>query len=170
MPVATTTSQSLSQEYLVTKEIHLAKNGGGDDVQIFYSTGEIEITDLYGIVTDTTTFNSCTGAYLAISGIAGGFPITDSATGLTLDTAPVGSILFKGGDRTIPLRLAKPGTSTPSDETTLGKNVNFYIASRDDALSGIYFSYTTSDTPVDAKIKFYTKYKKLTPDSTLTAA
>ena len=138
----------------------LSANNTSETINLFKVTGTVEIIDAYGEITDATTLTNMTGCYFDLWDGTTAVEITDSAGGATLSGAPVGSMILKTGDSSniATVVLADQCRVTEADSSKKTHHP-FVITQKNGANTYIRCHYTTTDAPINAKVKFFVVYR-----------
>lgn len=156
--------------FILEVEGVLNANNTTETINIFKITGSVEIIDAYGEVTDATVLNNLTGCYFDAWDGTTAIEITDSA-GAVLSGAPVGSMILKTADSSqiATVVLADQVRVTEAD-TSKKTHHPFIVTQKNGADTYIRCHYTTSDAPINAKVKFYIVYRPKNGGSAVVAS
>lgn len=155
--VVTTTSQTLSG------------NNTTVATPIFRITGSIEVRGLWGEVTTVLGSNN-TAAYYRLNDQTAQPDIT-LATGTTLSSAAVGSIIVKKGLAGAAVTLLTSAAGRISEPTTLETTYfsPFTVVKKTAAQTDIEFVYSTTNTPTSGVIAHYLRWLPLSSDANVVA-
>lgn len=144
---------------LITEKT-LSANNTTQNINLFKLNGAVRVLKLYGVFTNDTTLTNITDAHWDLFDSTASVPIT-KATTLTLSTAIVGSVVGKITNATSNAGFAA-GTVGAVAETTEPFLVHeFALLQKSGANTYIRWNYTTTDAPINAKIKFYIEYRPI---------
>lgn len=146
--------------YVLEKEVTLNANNDSQSFSLFKVTGSITIESIRGVVTDATVLNNCTAVKLYLDD--GANPKNISDDGAILSGAGVGSIILKDQ---IALNNLTIVLSTECRVTERG-NVDdmhqpFEVTQKNGVDTYLKFSYETTDTPINAKIKWFVRCSRI---------
>lgn len=148
-----------SSGYLLEKEVTLNANNTSQSFNLFKVTGSVTINSIIGIVTDTTTLNNCTGCQLQLDD--GSTPKNISDDGAILSGALVGSLLLKDKDA---LNNLTAILNTECRVTERGAvddtHQPFEVTQKNGVDTYIKFNYSTTDAPINAKIKWFARFSR----------
>jgi hypothetical protein len=141
-------------------EKHLNANNSSDAIECFQLFGTVEVYKLYGFVTDNTVLNSCTEVFFDLWDGTKSDPIT--ANQAVLSNANVDSYFFKLREKAEALVIGDNSECCVCE----GHESNyafdqFNITQKATIDTFIRFRYTTTDTPINAKIKVYAAFGPL---------
>lgn len=147
----------------------LSANNATLAVPLFRITGIVHVFGIWAVVT-TVLGSNVTAAYLRLNDQTAQSDIT-LATGVTLSSAAVGSLLIKKGLAGAALTLLTSAQERVSEPTTLETLLfsQFALVKKPGANTDIEFVYSTTNTPTSGKIKFYARYFPLSDDGALVA-
>lgn len=134
---------------------------------IFTITGTVEIRALWGVVT-TVLSSNITAAFFRLND-GTNTPAITVATGTTLSSAAVGSVITKAGLASAALSLINSSQSRVTEPTTLETTYfsPFIATALPGATTNIEFRYTTTNTPATGAITFYARFIPLSSDGNL---
>lgn len=142
-----------------TKEITLAADAGSESVNIFQLTGTVEIVGIHGFITDATTLTNLTGASLQLYDSAAAVQITKNDG--VLSGLGVGTLIVKNAAATVTMAVASNAAGAVTESSTIPAQAfaPFFITQKTGANTYVRFTYTTTDSPIDAKIFWHVRYK-----------
>lgn len=130
------------------------------NVNLFSVTGSVDVTKLFAVVTDTTVFTNCTGAYFDVFSTPDSYVITKNDG--VLSGMSVGTVFLKSDVATATMAIKNASTAGFTESSTERKAYREGIVTqKNGANTYIRFNYTTTDAPINAKIKFYVYYDPL---------
>jgi hypothetical protein len=158
----------ITQKGIVVSEQATFTANGTVTYPIFHVTGTVLVLSLYGVVT-TAIGSNHTAAYWRIND-QGATPAITLATGTTISTAGVGSVLAKFGLAGAALTLINNSAGRVNEPTTLETDLfsPFSVMKKTGAVTDIEYCYTTNNTSL-GEIKFYAGFIPVTEDGDLTA-
>jgi hypothetical protein len=155
----------------VSKSVTFTGNNTTVAVPIFRLTGSVEVRALYGVVT-TALGSAHTVAFWRLNDQTAQSAIT-LATGTTLSSAPVGSVITRRSLVSVALTLvtsAAGGVSDPVAATAPSYFMPFEITQKTGSVqTDIEYVYTTTNTPTTGAMTFYCRYIPLSVDAQLVA-
>jgi len=123
--------------------------------------GNVQITKIYGVITEAGTLVNCTDAHLAVFDETNTVPITKTTTG-TLTAAAVGTYFTKNAAAAAVLAIGF------NDQCRLTEGVGgadgwaFELTASTGAVATtIQFNYTTTDEPIDFDVFFHIEYRSI---------
>lgn len=150
----------------VTKEITLSADATTASENIFQLTGSVEIVSIYGCITDATTLTNCTAAQLQLWDSTAAVQITKNDG--VLSGLGVGSIMLKNAAATVTMAIADNAAGAVTEGSSLSKAyAPFFVTQKTGANTYIRFTYTTTDSPINAKIAWTVRYRPKACDGTL---
>ena len=147
---------------VVTKA--LTANGGAENINLFKVTGAIRILELFGILTDNSTFTNCTLIHFNVNDGANTHQLT-AAAGPNMNGFSLGSKVEMENT------IANPAVVLNADQgRTEDGGVGLVISPKstiapDGSDTYIRFTYTTTDTPIEAEMFFYVRWIPLSTDA-----
>jgi hypothetical protein len=142
----------------LSNEITLAASGGSESLNIAQLTGTVEIVSIHGFISDATTLANLTGGSLQLWDSTAAVQITKNDG--VLSGMAVGTLLVKNAAATDTISIANNATGVVTEAATLSKAFEpFFITQKTGANTYIRWTYTTSDTPIDAKIFWHIRYR-----------
>jgi len=153
-----------------TKTITLSANNTTASENIFQITGSVQIYRIYGEITDATTLANLTAASFDLYDSTAAVQMT--AAGGVLSGMGVGTNFFKSGLAANNFDINNNAAGAITEQTYEGSDVfsRCIVTQKTGANTYIRFTYTTTDTPINAQIKFYVEYFGLDGSGTLVAA
>lgn len=132
---------------------------------VFRITGSVEIRGLWGEVT-TVLGSNVTAAFYRLNDQTAQPDIT-LATGTTLSSAAVGSMLVKKGLAAAAVTLLTSAAGRVSEPTTLETTYfsPFVVVKKTGATTDIEFVYTTTNTPTSGAILHFIRWLPLSSDA-----
>jgi len=154
--VITSTTQSL-----------IVNNTTGSNT-IFTIAGSVEIRGLWGVVT-TVLSSNITAAFWRLND-ATNTPAVTLATGTTLSSAAVGSVITKSGLAAAALTFINSSQSRVTEPTTLETTYfsPFIATALPGVTTNLEFRYTTTNTPATGAIQFFVRWLPLSADANVT--
>lgn len=151
----------------ITNASLIVNNTTGSNI-IFNLTGSIQVLALYGVVTTVLSSNITAAHYRLNDQTAQ--PAISLATGTTLSSAAVGSVIMR--DRLAATALtfinSSAGRITESSAVNLGYFSPFILTQKTGAIqTDIEFRYTTTNTPATGVIQFYLKWLPISADAAI---
>ena len=148
--------------YQIDTEITLSADGATASENIFQITGTVYIQRLFAIVTDATTLVNCTAASFDLFPTGGAAVQISAATGV-LSGITVGSIVAKTGLASDVFIVADAVGAVITEQTYEGSDVfnGFLVTQKAATDTFIRFTYTTTDSPINAKLQVYCEYRPL---------
>lgn len=139
---------------------------------IFTITGQVQVIQLYGIVTTTLGANQ-TAAYWRLNDQTAQVNISLN-TGTTVSNAAVGSIIARRSIASVAIALANASAGAIQDPVAATAPAVFMpfnlVQKVGGVLTQIEYVYTTTTTPTSGEITFYCGWIPLTEGSSVTAA
>jgi hypothetical protein len=167
--MTTVTSSNRYQPLLVSTSKTLVANNTTAAVPIFSLTGTVDVLALYGIVTTVLGSNN-TAAFFRLNDQTAQVSIT-LATGTTLSSAPVGSLILRNALAATALVLKSSAAGAivePNTAAAPDPFVPFMITQKTGSITtNIEFDYTTTNTPTTGVIQFFAKYLPVSSGSGL---
>jgi hypothetical protein len=142
------------------KEITLSANNATASENVFQITGSVKLLSIYGVITDTTTLVNLTAGYLELYDGVNHPDIT--LDGVVLSGLAVDTAMFKTGLAAAALNLAD-NVGCAVSESAADKKIfsECILTQKTGTNTYIRFTYTTTDTPINAKIFWHVRYKGL---------
>lgn len=137
---------------------------------LFSVIGSIEVRGLYGVVTTVLSANVTTAFFRLNDQTAQ--PAISLATGTTLSTASVGSVISRGRLAATALAFidASAGRVTESSAVNLQYFSPFVITQKTAGVkTDIEFRYSTTDAPSSGAIQFFLRWLPLSADANVTS-
>lgn len=136
-------------------------------ITLFTVTGSVKVLDIYGVVT-TVLSNNHTAAHWRLND-GTNTPAITLATGTTLSSANVGSLIEKKGLVAAALVLNQSDQCRVSEHATSGLNPDtpFDIVAKNGATTTIEYRYTTTNTPATGAIQFFVEWVPLSADGAI---
>lgn len=146
----------------VENTITLDANNTTASENIFQVTGTVAILRLYGVIVDATTLTNLTGASWDLFA-AGDAAIQISANNGVLSGTGVGTMFAKTGLAADTFALNNNVSADLIEQSYEGSDVfsAFIVTQKAGVDTFIRFTYTTTDAPINAQIKFYVEYRAL---------
>jgi hypothetical protein len=142
----------------VTTEITLAASGGAESINMFQLTGTVEVVSIHGFVSEATTLANLTGGSLQLWDSTAAIQITKNDG--VLSGMGVGTLLVKNAVAANTIAIADNAVGALTEGASLAKAfAPFFITQKLGADTYIRWTYTTSDTPIDAKIFWHIKFR-----------
>lgn len=143
----------------------LSANNTTASVGLFRVTGSVYIHRLYGVVTTVLGSNNTAAHWRMEDGT--NTPAISVATGTTLSSAPVGSVISRTGLVATALTLNDASQVRVLDAASAGNDgmSPFIITQKAATNSDIVFRYTTTNTPTSGVIQFFVEWEPLTAGS-----
>lgn len=159
----------LRNKLLVNNSKTLSANNTTVSVPLWTITGSILIWKLYGVVTTVLGSNHTAAHWRLEDGT--NTPAITLATGTTLSSANVGSIISKIGLASAALTLLQSDQTRVGEAATAGNPTYCpaVLVSKNGATTQINYRYTTTNTPTSGVIQFFLEYEPLSADGTVTA-
>lgn len=149
----------------VTSSTLSANNTTASNI-IFNLTGSIQVLALYGVVT-TVLGSNITAAHYRLNDQTAQ-PAISLATGTTLSSAAVGSVIMRKALAATALTFIDSSAAriTESSAVNLGFFSPFVLTQKTAAVqTDIEFRYTTSNTPTTGVIQFFLKWLPISNDA-----
>ncbi len=147
--------------YSLEKEVTLTGNNETTSDSIVKVIGCVQIVSIFGIVTDATVLNNLTNGYLTIDDGSVQTNIS-KAVGVSLGGMPLGTVIAKTGNASATLSRADSSNATIIEPNTDKKEFSPFIAiQKTGEDTFIKFTYTTNDSPIDAKISWHILWRKI---------
>lgn len=154
------------------KEITLSANNTTANVALFTITGSVRVHSLQGVVT-TVIGSNHTAAYWRLNDQTAQ-PAISLATGTTVSSAAVGSLLLRNSVAAVALTLDNASAGRVRDPvaaTAPDVAMPFDVVQKTaGVLTQIEYVYTTTNTPTSGAIKFTANWLPLSDDGALVAA
>ena len=143
---------------LLCVEATLSGNNETVVANVFKIHGTVEVIDAYGEVSEVTTLTNMTGIYFDLYDGTVAVEVTDSV-GAVLSGAPVGSMILRTGiaSSIATVVLADQVRLTESDASKK-THQPFTITQKNGVDTFLRIHYSTTDAPINAKIKLYVVY------------
>ncbi len=154
---------------VATSTQSLSANNTTASVPIFTVTGTVEIRGLWGVVT-TVLSSNITAAYYRLNDQTAQ-PAISLATGTTLSSAAVGSIISRGRLAATALAFidTAAGRVTEASAVNLQYFSPFLLTQKTGGIkSDVEFTYTTTNTPATGAIQFFIKWLPISTDGAIT--
>jgi hypothetical protein len=142
----------------VSKVITLNVNNGTQSLNVFQVTGTVEIVKLYAELTTAGTFTNCTDAFFELYDSTASVDITNSGPGVTMSGFTAGSFMVKNAVAGTALAASNNNVGAITEGSTVKIFDEFFITQKSGANTYVRFTYTSTDTPVDATITVYADY------------
>jgi hypothetical protein len=154
---------------ITTDSQTLVANNATAAVPIFTVVGLVEVRGIWGVVTTVLGSNN-TAAYFRLNDATAQSDIT-LATGTTLSSAAVGSIIVKKGLAAAAVTLLTSAQERVSEPTTLETTYfsPFVVVPKTAVTTNIEFVYTTTNTPTTGAITFFLRWLPLSTDANVLA-
>jgi len=136
----------------VQAEITLGANNASESINVFQITGPIEGQALHAVVTDATTLTNCTGCYFDLWDGTSSVVLT-KMTGAALSGEAVGTVMIKSSTASSALQVVSNAAGTLYESSGGKLFQHFSVVQKDSTNTYIRFNYTTTDTPINAKIE-----------------
>jgi len=134
-------------------------NGAGPQSDIIFTiTQQIEITELYGIVTEATNATTCTTVSFTLVDTAVGPDITESVIGNNMSGAAVGSVIARVEDSSVNANFANAITCVVGEAIIDRISWNCILSKNLADNTYIVFNFT-GDANTDIDITFYLRYR-----------
>jgi len=144
---------------LMTNSITLDGAGAQTDI-IFTINQQMEIIELYGIVTEATNSNTCTNCSFAFSGPGATPDITESAAGVDMSVLAVGSIIARATDSTVAATFGNSRRCVVGETATDRISYNCLLSKNLANSTYVVFNFT-GDASTDIDVTFYLRYKTI---------
>jgi hypothetical protein len=147
---------------IVSKDLNA--NGALQNIDLFKVTGAIRILELFGILTGNTTFTNCTLIHFNVHDGVNTHQLT-AAAGPNMNGFALGSKIEMANT------IANPAIALNADQgRTEDGGVGLVISPKstiapDGSDTYIRFTYTTTDTPIEAIMWFYIRWVPLSIDA-----
>lgn len=137
-------------------------------VPLFRITGSIYVKRLYGVVTTVLGSNHTAAHWRLEDGT--NTPAVTLATGTTLSSANVGSLIQKKGLAAAALTLSQADQVRISEHATSGMDPDapFSVVQKNGANSDLVYRYTTTNAPTSGVIQFFLDWEPLSADAAVT--
>lgn len=156
---------------LSSNSITLSASNTTAAVPVFSVTGAVEIRGIWGIVT-TVLGSNHTAAYLQINDQTATPDIT-LASGTTMSSAAVGSIMFRTSTAGVAIVLANASAGRVNDPvaaTAPNAMMPFIVTQKTGGVAtNIEYVYSTTNTPTSGVIKWFVRWLPLSDDANITA-
>lgn len=143
----------------VAKEITLSADGATASVNIFQLTGSVEIISAIGFVTDATTLVNCTGASLQLYDGTNTVQLTKNDG--VLSGYGVGTMITKNAAATVTMAVADNSQCRLTEPSGIAAFAfyPFFVTQKLSTATYVRFTYTTTDSPISAKILWNIRYR-----------
>lgn len=127
-------------------------------------TGSIYVHRLYGVVTTVLSSNHTAAHWRLEDGT--NTPAVTLATGTTLSSATVGSVISKGGLAAAALTLTQADQARVFESATAGvvPFSPFVCLAKNGATTTLVYRYTTTNTPATGAIQMFMEWEPLSAD------
>lgn len=141
--------------------VEMTVNGtGAISANIFKVNGSVDIIDAYGEITEITTLTNLTNGKFFLYDGTNSVDIT--ADGFSLSGVSVGSIILKTLDSSNAATIVNADQCRVTEADTSKKTHHpFMVTQKNGADTYLKCSMSTTDNPVNFKVKFYVVYKPL---------
>lgn len=157
--------------YTATKSLTTNANNTTANAPLFTITGTVLIKALYGVVTTVLSSNQ-TAAFWQIDDQTA-TPDISLATGTTISSASVGSLLLRTSTAGVALTLANASAGRVTDivaATAPDVFMPFVITQKTGAITTtLNFSYATTNAPATGAISFFANWLPLSADGSVIA-
>ena len=145
-----------------SKVITLSASNTTASENIFQITGTVQVYRLYAEVTDATTLANLTAGSFDLFP-TGGAAIQISAAGGVLSGVPTGTFIFKEGLAANAFIVNSATNGAVAEQTYEGSDVfsRFIVTQKTATDTFIRFTYTTTDTPINATLDVTCEYHPL---------
>jgi hypothetical protein len=150
---------------LVEKTITLDADATTASENIFQLTGAVEIVSLHGFIVDATTLVNLTAASFDLwdGTIADQITKNDGV----LSGLAVGTKFLKNAAKTVTMAVLDNATCVVEEGASLAKvYAPFEIIQKTGVNTYVRFTYTTTDSPIDAQLEIHCRYRPDTYNST----
>ena len=144
---------------LVEKEITLSANNTSAKVNCFTIDNSVCIDHLYGEITDATTLANCTAIHFDV--YDGTNTIALTSNGSALSGLAVGSFFSKTAANTEDITVHDNSQVRVTEVADKKPHQPCIITQKASTNTYIRFGYTTTDAPINAKLKIYCWYHKI---------
>ena len=157
---------SMENPNVLANTITLSVNNGTQSLNCFEVTGTVRVSRLYAEIIDTTTLTNCTAAFFELDDgvVQSAITLNNGVlSGMVVDT-----FMAKTATSGVVLSIANSATGVIT-EPAAGKNAfqRFFATKKRGANTYIRFTYTSTNTPIDAQIRVYVEYKGMGDDGAL---
>lgn len=151
----------------VSKTITFSVSNGTASEVCFTVTGAVLIKALYAEVTTVLSSNH-TAAHFRLNDQSA-TPAITLATGTTLSSLPVGSIILKEGQVDVAVTALSSAAGVVSEPAVDNEDVfcPFVVVKKGGATTTIDYRYTSTNTPATGAMKVYAYYVPLSADGAL---
>lgn len=140
-----------------TKTITLSANNTSANVNVFTLTGTVVGLSLHGEITDATTLTNLTAGYFDLWDGTNSIPLT-KVTGGILSGMGVGTFIIKTATAASAFTINN-NTQVRMSEVSGNKVAQSFVATAKAATTTyLRFTYTTTDTPINAQLKVDIEY------------
>lgn len=149
------------------KDMTLNVNNTTGSIATFTVTGAVRIVEFWGEVT-TVLSSNVTAAHIRLNDQTATVDLSLN-TGVTLNSAPVGSIISRSGLVASALTLQSNAAGAFIDAASAGNDVYtpFVVVKKTGATTTIDFRYTTTNAPSSGVIRWYAVYESISADGAL---
>lgn len=139
----------------------LSASATTENLNLFKLTGNVKIKKIYGVLEEKTTLTNMTDCGFGLYDGSAEVAITKLTT-LAMSTAVVGAIVAKTAPNTAIATFLPATVGGVIEGASLSKvDYEFIITKKNGANTYIRFNYTTTDAPIDAKMRFYVEYESI---------
>ena len=152
------------QPFVAEKSITLDANNTTKSHDVFKITGSVRVLGLEGVVT-TVLDSNVTAAHLRMDDGTNQVAVT-LATGTTLSSAAIDSLITHDGDNTAAVTL----TTSAQVRRVAGTFSEYILMAKNGTDSHLEFRYTTTNTPTSGVVKWTLIWVPLSDDGNVEAA
>lgn len=137
-------------------------------ISLFTITGSVRVESLSGVVTTVLSSNHTAAHWRLNDGT--NTPAVTLATGTTLSSANVGSVIQKKGLAGAALVLAQGDEARVPEHATSGlaPDVPFVLVAKNGATTTLEYRYSTTNAPATGAIQFFIEWNRLSDDGSVT--
>lgn len=148
----------LPVSYTLETSKTLSANNTTASVNLFKLTGSVIVKKIYGVLTADTTLTNMTAVSFDMNDATATVQLT-KADGV-MSTAVVGAVIAKQAANTTTASINLAATGTIMDGVASGF-YEFVATQKNGANTHIRFTYTTTDAPINATMKFFVEYESI---------
>ena len=154
-----------------SKSITLAANNTTESIDVFQITGTVLFHGIWGVVTTAIGANHTAG-HLRVDDGTAQTDVTESATGATLSSFAVGSLVLKERLDDVALKVMNANAARYDEPLSTGTLhlQQFTIVQKEDTGTHIEYRYTTTDTPTSGVILWTCQWEPLSIGGVVTPA
>lgn len=129
------------------------------NVNLFRLYGTVQVNKIYGLVTRKGTLSNMTAVSFDMNDATATVQITKNDG--VMSTALVGAIILRNTVSTVTAAINLAATGTIKEIVSDSAFNSFIATQKNGAVTQIRFTYTTTNNPIDADMKFFIEYESI---------